>query len=155
MAWNKEKDLKLKYECVDGENDSPHRKRRKKTSPKKANHRHEYKNIVIDFRYPNDYPISRLAGTVGHTIESYCTVCGKVSGGKIDPAAKELFPHVGYGHFGYSIAIAGYEKETQEYRAWANEHYPHYMLTDYWDGCLNKSMILDLNHIISPKSQEK
>ncbi len=81
LAWNKEKDLQLKYEYIpeDAANE-PARKNRK--SAKKSKHKHIYEPIVIDY-------YSRYAGWTTF-YGSYCPICGKINYEDMGSAEKEL-----------------------------------------------------------------
>lgn len=148
MPYNKEEDIKIKYAYVDGETNLKYKKKSKKKPPKKADHKHEYQNIIIEYTYPNNYPISSLAGKPAKAIESYCPICGKMDSAKQDPIAKKLFPHICTGHFGFIARIIGYEKESEDYKEWASKHYPHYFMPDYSESSYRGQIFLDLDKII-------
>lgn len=144
----KQEYLDAKYAYFDGETDAKPKKKSKKKIPKKANHKHEYTNVIIEYEYPKNYPIQRLAGQPAQVIESYCTICGKMDTAKQDPVAVKLFPHIHTGHFGFLSHIAGYEHECENYRQWALSHYPHYSMPDYWEGAYRGQTFLDLDKIV-------
>ena len=134
MPWNKEEDLKLKYAYIDGENDAKHKKRSPKRSPKKADHKHTYQNCVIDFIYPKNYPVTRLRGKPGSAIESYCTVCGKISYPIKDKIAEKKFPNISTGYYGYILSAYGPNAQIDkwfEYKEYCDKTYPHFFLEDY------------------------
>lgn len=153
MPWDKESDLKHKYTYVDGEQDVAYKKKKCKPAPKKANHKHEYTNIIIEYTYPKNYPVIRLAGKPAKALESYCTVCGKLSSPQKDDIAAQLFPHIYTGHFGFISSIRGYEQENNDYREWADKHYPHYNMPDYYEAAYRGQTFLDLDKIIPPVLQ--
>lgn len=153
MSWDKESDLKHKYTYVDGETDVAYKKKRRKSTPKKANHKHDYQNIVIDFTYPKNYPVPRFAGKPGQAFESYCTICGKLGAPQKDEIAEKLFPHVCTGHFGFIAHIRGYEQESNDYREWVDKHSPHYYMPDYYESAYRGQTFLDLDKIIPPVLQ--
>ena len=149
MSWDKESDLKHKYTYVDGEQDAAYKKKRRKPAPKKANHKHEYTNVIIEYTYPKNYPVARLAGKPAKALESYCTICGKLGAPQKDEVAEKLFPHISTGHFGFIASIRGYKQESDDYRKWADKHYPHYNMPDYWEGAFRSGQtFLDLDKII-------
>lgn len=78
-----------------------YRKKKAKKTPKKADHKHQYQNVIIEYTYPRNYPVSRLAGKPAYALESYCKVCGKLSSPVWDEEAARLFPHIYIGHFGF------------------------------------------------------
>ena len=45
----KQEYLDAKYAYFDGETDAKPKKKSKKKPPKKANHKHEYTNVIIEF----------------------------------------------------------------------------------------------------------
>lgn len=153
MSWDKESDLKHKYTYVDGEQDVAYKKKKRKPAPKKANHKHEYTNIIIEYTYPKNYPVTHLAGKPAKALESYCTVCGKLSSPQKDDIAAQLFPHIYTGHFGFISSIRGYEQENNDYREWADKHYPHYSMPDYYEAAYRGQTFLDLDKIIPPVLQ--
>lgn len=65
----------MNYSIQDGWDDSPYRRKRKKTKIKKANHKHEYETlVVIDYdRYSFDRNKENILCVVGE----YCPICGK------------------------------------------------------------------------------
>lgn len=151
MAWNKEEDLKLKYAYIDGENDMAYVKRPKKKTPKKANHKHEYHNVIIEYVYPRNYPIHRMAGKPAFALESYCGICGKLGCSPVcDEKAKKMFPNIKPGHFGFYVTIHGHESESEEYREYCLNNYPHYVMPDYYESAYRGQTFLDLDKIISP-----
>lgn len=150
MSWDKKSDLKHKYAYVDGEADVACKKKKRKSPPKKADHKHDYQNIIIEYAYPKNYPISRLAGKPAKALESYCTVCGKLNSPQKDDIATKLFPHIRTGHFGLISSIRRYEQENDDYREWADKHYPHYNMPDYYEATYHGQIFLDLDKIIPP-----
>ena len=145
----KQEYLDAKYAYFDGETDAKPKKKSKKKPPKKANHKHEYTNVIIEYEYSKNYPVQRLAGKPARVIESYCTICGKMDTAKQDPVAAKLFPHIHTGYFGFLSHIAGYESECEDYRQWTLKHYPHYSMPDYWEGAFRGGQtFLDLDKII-------
>lgn len=149
MGWSKEEDLKLKYAFIDGETDTAYKKKKRKSPPKKADHKHDYQNIIIEYTYPKNYPVSRLAGKPAKALESYCTVCGKLNSPVEDKKAKKLFPHIYPGHFGFISCIKGYEQESEDYKQYCLTHYPHYSMPDYWEGAFRSGQtFLNLDKII-------
>lgn len=135
MPFNKEEDLKIKYAYVDGENEAPRGKKSKRKAPKKANHKHNYQNIIVEYTYPENYPVRRLAGQPTQAIESYCTECGRMNYAQRDKTAEELFPHIHTGYFGF-LRTLGHDKhvleqEEKDYRAYCNKNYPHIIIDDY------------------------
>lgn len=145
----KQEYLDLKYSYVDGETDAKSKKRAKNKTPKKANHKHEYQNIVIEYTYDKNYPVRRLAGKPAFALESYCPICGKLNYAIQDPVAVKLFPNIYTGHFGFIARTTGHEQECNDYEQWVLEHYPHYSMPDYresiWRG---GQTFLDLDKII-------
>lgn len=78
MPFNKEQDLKIKYAYVDGESPAKYKKKKKKKSVKKSDHKHVWEIGFVDFVYPNNYYLHRLANTPGTHEIKYCSICGKV-----------------------------------------------------------------------------
>lgn len=150
MSWDKESDLKHKYTYVDGEQDAAYKKKKRKSAPKKANHKHEYTNVIIEYMYPKNYPVARLAGKPAKALESYCTICGKLSSPQKDEVAAKLFPHIHTGHFGFISNIRGCEQENDNYREWVDKHYPHYNMSDYYESAYRGQTFLELDKIIPP-----
>lgn len=123
--------LDLKYSYINGDVDTKPKKKAKKKVPKKADHKHIYQNVIIEYTYDKNYPVQRLAGKPGAALESYCTVCGKLNCAVQDPIAEKLFPHIHVGYFGFLVTRQEPQDESEAYRAWAMKHYPHYAMPDY------------------------
>lgn len=81
MAWDKEKDLELKYKYIDDNAHNEPNKKSKKTV-KKAKHKHTYKPIVIECYDKKDGWFTRCC--------SYCPICGKINTNDMGSATKEL-----------------------------------------------------------------
>lgn len=147
----KQEYLDLKYSFIDGDSDPKPKKKAKKKTPKKANHKHEYQNIIIEYIYDKNYPVRRLAGKSAFALESYCPICGKLSSPVNDKKAKKLFPHIYPGHFGFISHIRGYEQEYEDYKQYCLTYYPHYSMPDYWESAWRGQTFLDLDKIIPAK----
>lgn len=131
MGTWKEDSLNHKYAVIP-EEPPKHKKKKKKKAPKKADHKHEYKNCVIATRYPDNWTLG--LGHEGWTsvFASYCTVCGKLSEPQKDEELFRLCPHIGYHTFFLSW---NYDKCNQEekkiFEDYVKEHYPVFVIEDY------------------------
>lgn len=130
MAWNKEEDLKLKYAYVDGESNPRYKKKAKKKTVRKANHKHEWCNCTIETTYPQNYGIPKLNGQPTKLMVSYCPVCGKVNyRPQIDKHVARRLPK---GASLWSYRVDDTEK-MKKLREWYDEFYPHFSVpSDKW-----------------------
>jgi hypothetical protein len=131
-----------------------YRKKKAKKTPKKADHKHKYQNIIIEYTYPRNYPVSRLAGKPAYALESYCAICGKLGSPVSDKKAEKMFPNIKTGLFGFIATIRGHESESEEYRSYCLDNYPHYVMPDYYESAYRGQTFLDLDKIISHTKQE-
>lgn len=136
-----------------GEQDTPYKSKKKRSHPKKANHKHEYQNVIIHAKYPKNYPIPRLAGQDYIALDSFCTKCGKLNYAQEDIEAKKLFPDFVGGHYLFMLAsINSDDDKLKTYREWCNKHYPHYHMEDYNDALPHAGQtFINLNAVIWPK----
>lgn len=124
-----------------GEVEAKYKKKTSKRTPKKANHKHLYQNVIIEYRYPRNYPVQNLAGKPTQALESYCTVCGKLSSAKYDSEAQNLFPKISNGFFGFLVArLSDDDSEEKKYWAYCNKKYPHIFIEDY-DSVMWKNQV--------------
>lgn len=142
--WNHMK-LDLQKE---GEEDSPKGKKSKRVRPKKAKHKHEYKNIVIEYVYPENYPISKLAGKTGYALESYCPICGKIGCPQKDEEVDKKFPDVMTGHFGFIVANINHTQEYNDYLEYCMNKYPRVYIDNYLDIRYNGQVFIDLDAVV-------
>lgn len=125
-----------------------YRKKKAKKTPKKADHKHQYQNVIIEYTYPRNYPVSRLAGKPAYALESYCKICGKLSSPVWDEEAARLFPHIYIGHFGFIALMKDYQKESEDYKQYCMTYYPHYSMPDYYESAFRGQVFLDLDKIV-------
>lgn len=123
-------------------------KKKVKKTPKKADHKHQYQNVIIEYTYPRNYPVPRLAGKPAYALESYCKICGKLSSPVKDEEATRLFPHCYAGHFGFIAWMKDYQKESENYKQYCMTHYPHYSMPDYYESAFRGQVFLDLDKIV-------
>jgi len=89
MSWsdNRREYLDKKYEAYDDESGAKYSKGSRRKPPKKADHKHEYRNCVLTFHED----VATAQSPKGHEMRqfymmaSYCTVCGKI--GQFDEAS--------------------------------------------------------------------
>lgn len=132
----------------EGEEDSPRGKTSKRVRPKKAKHKHEYQNIIIEYVYPENYPVSKLAGKTGYALESYCSACGKIGYPQKDKEAGIKFPNVATGHFGFIIASISHTQEYDDYLEYCMNKYPHVYIDNYLDIKYNGQVFIDLDAVV-------
>ena len=137
-----------------GEHDTPYKSKKKRPRPKKADHKHEYQNVIIHTKHPEKWPIPSLAGQPYTTLDSFCTKCGKLNCAQEDAEAKKLFPHISVGHYGFISYQINYKDEWEEYKKWCEKTYPHCTLENYNDSlwCSGQTF-LDLDAVIWPQDQ--
>lgn len=135
-----------------GERDTPYKSKKKRSRPKKADHKHEYQNVIIHAKYPKNYPIPRLAGQDYIALDSFCTKCGKLGYAQEDKEVEKLFPHISVGHYGLISLQVNYKDEWEEYQKWCKENYPHYTMENYSNSfCRVGQTFLDLNAVVWPQ----
>lgn len=133
----KQEFLKNKYEYIsDDAANEPLKKTKKK--PKKSNHKHEYKNLIIQ-------SYDKVAGKWRDVYVSYCPTCGKLSSFQETDEIAKIFPNIRVGIFGFCIGLTYNDnnKEWQSFAKWSSENIPHVKWKDfvYWK---DKYIDLDL-----------
>lgn len=151
MVWSKEEDLKLKYTYIDGETDAAYKKKKKKTSPKKAKHKHNYQNVIIEYHYPQKYPIPKLAGKPAKALESYCTICGKIGEPQKDKKALREFGELLQGHYFYTAGLSRQHSEFERYKEWCDKHYPHVYVPDYYESAWSGQVFINIDSVVPPQ----
>lgn len=134
----KQEFLKNKYEYISDDASNEPLKKTKKQKPKKSNHKHEYKNLIIQ-------SYDKVTGKWRDTYVSYCTTCGKLSSFQETDEIAKIFPNIRVGTFGFCIGLTYNEsnKEWQSFANWSSENIPHVKWKDfvYWK---DKYIDLDL-----------
>lgn len=135
----KQEFLKNKYEYIsDDSANEPLKKTKKKKKPKKSNHKHEYKNLIIQ-------SYDKVAGKWRDVYVSYCPTCGKLSSFQETDEIAKIFPNIRVGIFGFCIGLTYNDnnKEWQSFANWCSENIPHVKWKDfvYWK---DKYIDLDL-----------
>lgn len=124
----KEESLRHKYAELPEEG-AKYKKKAKKKNPKKANHKHTYKNCFIKYKTQKDqYFCGDKLWNAGDEIESlvsYCPVCGKIGWREEDEEFKRLFPQTHLSDLMFPWRI---DKEASK---WMREHYPTFFVEDY------------------------
>lgn len=151
MSWDKESDLKHKYTYVDGEQDAAYKKKKRKPAPKKANHKHEYTNVIIEYTYPKNYPVTRLAGKPAKALESYCTICGKIGQPQKDKKALREFGELLQGHYFYTAGLSRQHSEFERYKEWCDKHYPHVYVPDYYENAWRGQVFVNIDSVVPPQ----
>ncbi len=131
MPFDKEKDLKLKYQYIPEDAANEPAKKTKKAA-KKANHKHVYEPIVIDY-------CGKYSGWTDF-YGSYCPICGKVnidSMGTADKELDKLFPKVARNIFFLKYA------EHEQFEEYCRAHYKHIVMRDF-DPYKTKYLPLEL-----------
>lgn len=128
----------------EGEEDSPRGKKSKRVRPKKAKHKHEYENIIVEYLYPENYPISKLAGKTGYALESYCSVCGKIGYPQKDEETDRKFPNAAVWHFGF----ISHAQEYNDYLEYCMDKYPHVRIDNYLNIRYNGQVFIDLDAVV-------
>ena len=125
MPYNKEEDLKLKYAYISDDAANAPASKKKKPSPKKANHKHDYaKSIIINY-------YDKYARKWTYSYVNVCTICGRIGDFKDeDGIIEKLFPHINARWFGFSVAF-GYDEEFKEFTEWSKTWYPVIVWKDY------------------------
>lgn len=104
MSWseNRREYLDKKYEGYDDESDLSYTKGSQRQTPRKSNHKHEYKNCVLVYqeKRPNHAAPSGFELRDYHMLGSYCTICGKV--GRFD----EKVDSFGWWHQAHCLSIS-------------------------------------------------
>ena len=119
LAWNKEKDLQLKYEYIPEDAANAHANRKKK-AVKKSKHKHIYEPIVIDY-------YSRYVGWTTF-YGSYCPKCGKINYGDMGAAENELkslFPQNVNSIFAFKF------NADEEFEKYCKSHYRYLVIKDF------------------------
>lgn len=133
----KQEFLKNKYEYIPDDAANKPVKKTKKAKPKKSNHKHEYKNLIIQ-------SYDKVAGKWIDTYVSYCPVCGKLGDFRETDEIAKIFPNIRVGTFGFytSLTYSDSNKEWQSFANWSGENIPHVKWKDfvYW-----KDKYIDLN----------
>lgn len=148
MAWNKEEDLKLKYAYIDGESNPRYKKKAKKKTVRKADHKHEWNNCNIHTFYPHNYSNPNLARTEVIIHASYCPICGKVNESIqedqefIAHAPDNLKPRYGL-FWGIYIRKPNAKTEIDEFWNWYESYYPHFIFYNWFNTNLG-DMYIDL-----------
>lgn len=131
MGTWKEDSLNHKYAAIP-EEPPRHKKKKKKKAPKKADHKHEYKNCIIRTRYPDNWTLGLGHEEWTSVFASYCSICGKLSGPQKDERLFKFGPQIGY-HTHFHSWV--YEKLDQErkmkFEEYVKEHYPIFVIEDY------------------------
>lgn len=131
MGTWKEDSLNHKYAAIP-EEPPRHKKKKKKKAPKKADHKHEYRNCVIRTRYPDNWTLGLGHEEWTSVFASYCTVCGKLSEPQKDERLFRLCPHIGYHTFFFSWNYNKCDQEEKEdFEEYVNKHYPIFIVEDY------------------------
>lgn len=116
----KEEYLNKKYAEYDDESDMKYKKRKyvhKKV--KKANHKHEYENVVVV-----DPAIKDSFYLIGR-----CPVCGKISEPVKDSVLERKFPNIQYHMMFIAFAVDSdeeYKSKCEDFKNWCKEHYTVY-----------------------------
>ena len=142
MGTWKEDSLKHKYAVIP-EEPLRHKKKKKKNRPKKANHKHEYKNCVIKYKFPDNWAIGRTEDGWTTTFASYCPVCGKIGWTQKDNVLAKLCPHIYISHFSVWTSSRASEEERKIFDTYVEEHYPIFVIEDFYDGRLSGQVFLD------------
>lgn len=127
--------LDKKYEFID-EDAANAPAKKKPQSVKKANHKHDYKPILID-------SFSKYTGKWVRNYLSYCPICGKLKDSQSDLEAQKLFPSVKVGMFGFFTMGLDADSEFDEFKVWAEGHYPLVVWKEF-DYFNNKVIPLDM-----------
>lgn len=127
--------LDKKYEFID-EDAANAPVIKKNSSPKKANHKHEYKPILID-------SYSKYTGKWVRNYVSYCPVCGKLRDRQDDPEVQKRFPGIQVGTFGFLTMGFNSDDEFDSFRQWAEKKYPLVVWKDF-DYFNHKFIPLDM-----------
>lgn len=125
MPYNKEEDLKIKYEYIPDDAANAPASKKKKPSPKKANHKHDYaKSIIINY-------YDKYTGKWTYSYHNYCTICGRLGDFKDNEnVINNLFPHIKASWFGFSVPL-GYGDEFDEFTEWSKRYYPVIVWKDF------------------------
>lgn len=151
MGTWKEESLNYKYAAIP-EEPPRHKKKKKKNRPKKANHKHEYKNCVIRYKFPDNWTIGRTEDGWTRTFASYCPICGKIGWPQDDKDLKKLCPHVHISAFFWTStfhAMSAQEKENFE--QYVEKYYPTFVIEDYFENHLSGQIFLDSEQLDSVK----
>lgn len=101
--------LKHKYSDLPDENKSKSRK--KKSRPKKANHKHNYENCLVE---TNIDAFGQKHETTAYWLGSYCTECGKLNTYKPDGVFDSFNKNRVFPIFGY-LPSCPYNGNTKNY----------------------------------------
>lgn len=146
MGTWKEESLNYKYAAVP-EEPPRYKKKKKKKRPKKADHRHEYKNCVIRYKIPDNWTIGRTDDGWTRTFASYCPICGKLGWPQDDEALRKLCPHVHISAFFWPSIFRNLsdqdKQEKQDFEKYVEEHYPTFVIEDYFENHLSGQVFLD------------
>jgi hypothetical protein len=127
MPWNKEKDLKLKYEFIpDDAANAPAKKVSK--SKTKSDHKHIYEPIAIDY-------FSRYTGAWYSALKSYCPICNKLNDfDKVDSSIKAELSSTFPGASSLGLLACYSEMEKEKYYNYIHSKYNFVVWKDYMDG---------------------
>lgn len=142
MGTWKEDSLKYKYAAIP-EEPLRHKKKKKKNRPKKANHKHEYKNCVIKYKFPDNWPHNWTKDGWTKTFASYCPVCGKIDWTQKDNVLAKLCPHIYISNFSVWTSSRASEEERKIFDTYVEEHYPIFVIEDFYNGRFSGQVFLD------------
>lgn len=122
--------LEYKYAEIPEEDTS--KRRKKKPSPKKANHKHTYENCLVEFEedfLPSNSPQNH------YCFVSYCPVCGKINGYYVDDEfTNKMVPKHSLFTFGYIPEIvSGEEGHFDKFVEEAKKRYKVFHQKEFFD----------------------
>lgn len=142
-----EGNLRRKYAELPEEG-ARYKKKAKKKNPKKANHKHVYKNCFIRYKIPRDqYFCGKKvedAGDEAITLASYCPICGKIGWREDDEEFQKIFPQVRL----YWMSLGNVPQEAME---WMHEHYPTFFVENYDTYRISGQVFIDKSQLDSVK----
>lgn len=145
MGTWKEDSIRHKY--AELPSDPSYRKKSQKKRPKKADHKHQYKNCKIVYKFPDNWYI-RDDNRWTSKLASYCPICGKISQPQKDDELKRLCPHVSFNYF-FSSFYGASEQEIKDFNEYVEKHYPTFVIENYMSDFQSGQIFLDSEQLDS------
>lgn len=146
MGTWKEDSLNHKYAEVPEE--PRYKKKKKNARPKKADHRHEYRNCKIVYKLPDNWYVREDKDRWTSKIVSYCPICGKIGAPQRDDELNELCPHVYISPFFWMNRLTS-EEEKKIFDKYVEKHYPIFVVENYMNDFSKGQIFLDREQLDS------
>lgn len=148
MGTWKEDSIRHKYAELPSE--PSYRKKSQKKRPKKADHKHQYRNCKIVCRFPDNWYVKEDADRWTFEIASYCPICGKIGIPQKDDEINRLCPHIHLSPFFWMNHFVS-DREKKDFNKYVEEHYPVFVIESYMSDLQKGQIFLDSEQLDSVK----